>query len=180
MKTLQEILGSKKKVVIDFQDILMDEASDGSPIFHFILKETIPTVFGGQIRDLVNGGTVTNQANDVERVSIGNDAINKLYAREDEIAAAIAEGKTDVKPQFTWEVEGKSGKLECDLIMDVSRNGEVWITTEKFSAFGRKRRTAQREAQNSALVKKIQDAKTKKAFEGVNVNDKTPSSVAGS
>jgi len=181
MQTLQEILGSKSRVQLEFSDLIIDESTqDGSPILRLVMKEAIPLVYGRNINDQMSGETITLEARDVERVSIGAEALTAINAKEDEIKKAIEAGDKTAKLQFIWDVEGKSGRLECGLKLDVSAAGEVWVVKTGFAAFGAQKRRERRSNQNSALIKKIQDAKTKAEFKGETIPvGAAPASVAG-
>jgi len=181
MRTLEQILGTKKKVSLVFNDLIVDETRDGLPILHLVMAKPLDVVYGRKIPDEMSGGTITLEARDVERVSIGAEALTAINIKEAEIQKAIENGDKDVKPLFTWTEEGKSGTLECDLQLDVSNAAEVWIVKEKFSAFGARKRKERRSNENSALINKIKDAKTKSEFKNVDVNaPEKPASVAGS
>lgn len=161
MKKLSEIIGNKKGVELEFVDMIIDESQrDGSPIVHLMLKTPIAAVFGRRVTDNVSGESVTLEANDVERVSIGKEALDYIEQKE-------AEGVQF----FTWTEEGKAGTLKCDLKLDVSQQLDVYVVKTSFSQFGRQQRTARQQQQRSNLINKVNEQKTRRAFAGTNVNE---------
>ncbi len=159
-KKLSDILGAKKGVDLEFIDLVVDETNGGEPLVRLTLKNPLGAVTGRMISDNVSGQRARLTATDVEVVSIGKDALNAIEDME-------KAGET----VFTWDVEGKSGKMTCNLKLDVSNALEVWVVTESFAKFGANRRRDIREQRTSALIKKINDDKTKKEFKDTDVNN---------
>lgn len=153
-----EILQSKVGVDLEFVDLVQDETADGSPIARLVLKEPLGTVYGRQISDPVTGDRVRIEANDVEMVSIGKEALEAIEALE--------EAGTEV---FTWIEAGKSGHIKCNLFMDVSNAQEVWIVKTKFAAFAANQRRNRTTQQRSNLVERVRNEKTKKEFKGADM-----------
>lgn len=157
-RKLSEILKETANVDIDFIDLQQDEAVDGSQIIRLVLAQPIPVVFGRTITDRVSGDSITLEAADVERISIGAEAIAEIEKLEDE-------GKN----VFTWLVEGKKGNLKCPLKMDVSNAGEVWVVKTSFAAFGNAKRRERQATQAAGLKAKINDNKAKRVLGQVDV-----------
>lgn len=179
MKKLSEILGSKKGVDLEFVDLITDETTAGDPIVRLTLKAPLNNVMGRVVTDPITQQRGRLEANDVEVVSIGKDALAKIEELE---VAELQKPEAERVMPFTWIEEGKSGKLSCNLKLDVSSNLEVWVVTESFAKFGNNRRREIREQRTSALIKKINDNKTQKEFKDTNVTNTsgagTPEPVA--
>lgn len=160
IKKLSEILGSRKGLDLEFTDLQVDETSKGEPLVRLILKTPIGNVIGRLVTDPVTKQQGRLEASDVETVSIGKSTLD-----------AIEDMETAGTQVFFWDEEGKSGRIVANLRMDVSAALEVWIAAESFAAFGNRRRTEIRNERQSALVKRINDSKTKKEFAGTDVTN---------
>lgn len=172
MAKLSEILSSKAKVELEFVDLIQDEAQrDGSPIVKLVLKNPLPVVYGRRITDNVTGDTIGLEARDVEMVSIGAEA---LQAIDDMETAEMQKPEKDRKMPFQWVQEGKSGKLTCNLKLDVSQSQEVWVVKTSLAQFGRNQRQERRNRQNSTLIDKIKESKTRAEFKNTDVNAPVP------
>lgn len=172
MAKLSQILQNKQEVNLEFVDLLQDETRDGLPIVRLVLKNPLSAVYGRQISDAVTEDRVRLQANDVEMINIGKEALDAIDEMEE---AAEKDGKP---PIFTWKEEGKSGTIKCPLSLDVSNSLEVWLVKTKFSAFAAKQRNERRQKQNSGLVAKLREQNTRKEFANADTTAK-PEPVAG-
>lgn len=168
-KKLSEILGSRQGVDLEFVGLQTDETREGETLVRLILKNNIPVVYGRQITDPVTNDRVRLEVTDVEMVTINPQALKAIEAIEE---AELLKPENERNMPFTWTKEGESGRLKCNLKLDVSNNQEVWVVTESFGKFAANRRTERQNAQRSSLVAKIREAKTKEEFKGVGVNDK--------
>ena len=168
MAKLKEILGSKIKVDLEFSELITDETESGLPIVRLEMKDPIPVVYGRLLRDELSGESVRMQVNDVTTVSIGKDTLDEIEKLEESTG----------KELFVMDADGKGGRFTTnDLFLDVSNQGEVWVTKTKFAEFGRQKRKENRQNRNSSLVRKIMDGKTKKEFADVKVGQTTPEPV---
>lgn len=164
IKKLSEILGSKQGVDLEFVDLQQDETTSGEPLVRLILKTNIPVVYGRQITDPITNDRVRLEATDVEMVTINPQSLK-----------AIDELESNGTQVFFWDKEGVSGRIKCNLKMDVSNAQEVFIVTETFAKWGQEQRNNRRNAQRSNLVSKIREAKTKEEFKsGLMTNQKLP------
>lgn len=177
MKTLKEILGSKSRTEFEFIDVLKEQSQrDGSPILVFVLKTQIPKVTGRTITDQDTNDSVRLEAFDVEEIRVGKETIDELYKLDEEAVAAGKQGP------IQWTVEGKEGKIVCDIALDVSNAQQVWLTKTPFGQFGREQRQQRAKAQRSNLVAKMQERKAQASLKGADVNatgggDKKPEAV---
>jgi len=170
MKKLSEILGAKKGVDLEFIAIQEDETRDGLPIVRLVLKNTLPIVYGRNIVDPVTEDRVRLEATDVDMVSIGKDTLDEIERLEQE---ELLKPEAERNMPFTWIKEGESGRLKCDLKLDVAGNTqEVWVTKEGFAAFAAKKRNERRSNQRTNLVARIRKAKTEAEFKTANPDNK--------
>lgn len=168
-KSFKGILGSKNKVDFEFVDIQEDEAQrDGSTIVRFILAEPLAQVLGRRLTDRTTQDTVTLSATDVEMISMGAQALDYIdEAGEKYEKTGGKEGEICID----WKVEGKSGHLKSNVLqLDVSQQAEVWLVKEKLGAFGRRQRQERNQAQRSAIVQRMRDAKTRRDLGNVDPN----------
>lgn len=153
MAKLSEIIKSKQGVDLEFIDMQQDETRDGQPILHLTLAKPIPSVLGRKVSDEISGDSVRLEANDVEMVTIGPDDLAHIDALEDKGV-----------PVFEWKEEGKSGRIKCDMTLDVTRSLEVWIKAEKISKWAANRRKENQDKRNTALVSQLRASRTAREF----------------
>lgn len=168
-KTLREILGSKSSTEFEFVDLLKDRSqTDSSTILTFVLKTPLSKVTGRAVTDRATNTTVRLESYDVEEIRVGQETIEELQKLEEQ---AIKDGKPG---PIQWVEEGKSGKVTCDIGLDVSNALQVWMTSIPFGQFGRNKRAERAAAQRSDLIEKMEQRKAERALKNADVTPETP------
>lgn len=158
-KKLSEILKNSTGAEIEFVDLIEDEAErDGSPLVKLVLKKSIPLVIGKRRRDRETGDAYNLEADDVEIINLGPEAIAEL----DQMA------EDGIDP-FTWVVEGKSGTLRTKLKLDVSNALEVWLVKTSLGNYGRNQANNRRSKSSERVQKMIADQKAKRELKDADV-----------
>lgn len=159
---LSAFLKDKKQTSFDVKNVTfeMTEARDGQPaqkvaILH--LEKPIAVVQSSQtFTDEATGESVRNEAYDVETVR-------------------IVERDFDVEG-IDIDENGK-GTVNVDLRLDVSRRGDVWLTSTSFSAYGRNARRQRIQEKNSGVVRTMQERRAAATLKDASVPTPTPSAT---
>lgn len=142
---LSQYVASKKITEFEVASTTYDVAEkDGTKIAVLHLKTPIPNVKGSSLlTDEVTNETIRNEQWDVDtvRVAEANFDVDGIDLNED-----------------------GSGTVKCDLRLDVSRRGEVWLTKESFSSFGRKSSRNRRSEGRTSLMDRIKERQTRATF----------------
>lgn len=156
---LSAFLKDKKQTSFEVANVTfeMTEARDGQPaqkvaILHLV--NPIPVVQSSQtFTDEQTGETVRNEAYDVETV--------RIVERDFDVDGIDID-------------ESGKGTVNVDLRLDVSRRGDVWLTSTSFSAYGRNARRQRLQSRNSDVVRSMQERKTAATLSTATVPNPTP------
>lgn len=136
-----------------FINVRPDKDRDGNLIAILTLDEPIDQVVGSQTYE-TDGGLRNYTAVDVEEIRVHQDN--------------FVDG-------FSFDPDGTSGEYSGDeLILDVAKNGTVWLVKEKFSQAGNRMRREFREDRTKEVI--AQNEKRRLAGNGGGLN---PQDTAG-
>ena len=157
---LNAYLADKAITEFDVARVEHTVTETGEKIAVLWLKTPIPVVQGSQrITDDATGESVRLESYDVESV--------RIHQRDFE-----SDG-IDIN-------EDGTGKVKTDLRLDVSNGDDVWLTSESFASFGRKKRQENATNRKSGIVAKMNERKAASTFkDGAGTSDKEqPEAVA--
>lgn len=150
VKSLKDMIAERTRVKFDFDDIILENATDGTVVLRYMLSEPIEQVNGAIYTDRASGKSVPLQAIDVQYVRMGPEAMEE-----------IEKLKLEGKDPFTWTEEGKSGTFDTiDLKFDVSQRLEVWVVKTSLKNFGGN----QRGNRVDNIAKQIEEFRTAQAM----------------
>jgi hypothetical protein len=119
---------------LGFTGLTVQKAQDGSKVVILQLEDMIPNVRGSQEIE-IDGVRHPVVANDVTEIKVHQD---DLEAAED---------------SFEWDEDTETGTYEGeDLILDVSKGGQVWLRSNTFANDGNKMRAQSRDTRNRAVI----------------------------
>lgn len=156
---LQSFVKDKKAAEFEVVGVDVEIAeSDGKKIAILRLKTPIPLVQGSQI--------VTDSASNVSQKMEAYD-VEFVRIHEDDFGAEGIEINED-----------GTGTVKCDLRLDVTRNGDVWLKKQSFRSWARDKANERRNDRSSGILNKMNARKTQAEFKGVDTNVTKPEPVA--